>query len=133
MVEKEKFLKDHPNMLYDAENSDHIYLWAKQYGDINQLLVRKKGSSETKENADTVETWWKCYIRNPNRQELMRYMTVYSEDKYKGNELLLNTCWLDGDNFIRDDNTSFISALLRIDQIVGVVETALKKSATVTA
>lgn len=68
-----------------------------------------------------------CLLRKPNRKEL-GYATMAGKDNpLKFNEVILNACWLDGDDEIRNDDTLFLSASAKIADIIEVKEAELEK------
>ena len=68
-----------------------------------------------------------CLLRKPNRKEL-GYATMAGKDyPLKFNEVILNACWLDGDDEIRNDDTLFLSASAKIADIIEVKEAELEK------
>lgn len=75
---------------------------------------------------------YKCRLSEPTRQTLK---IVYSKmlkadgslNLIEGGEIMLNSCWIDGDKEIKEDDKLFVSACLSACQLIEVKEAKLKK------
>lgn len=68
-----------------------------------------------------------CLLRKPNRKELGYASVAGKENPLKFNEVILNSCWLDGDEEIKTNDTLFLSASAKIADIIEVKEAELEK------
>jgi hypothetical protein len=85
--------------------------WKKKYGDIFHYKVDGK----------------ECYLRNPDRKTLSAAATVGRNDPLRYNEILLQNCWIEGDEEIKTDDQYFLGISSKLAEIVEVKEGTLKK------
>lgn len=67
------------------------------------------------------------YLKKPDRKTLSYASSVASKDPIKFNEILLNGCWLGGDERIKTDDNLFLSASQVLGTLVEVKEASLVK------
>jgi hypothetical protein len=97
--------------LKGAANSEQIAGWKAMYKDVFAIRV-----------ADRI-----AYLKRPSRKAL-GYASVSGKDNpLKFNEVLLNDCWLGGDEAIKTDDTLFLSASAKIAELIHVEEAELEK------
>lgn len=78
--------------------------WKKKYGDVFKYTVDGKT----------------CYLRKPDRT-ILAYVRVASNDNdVRFNELLLENCWLDGDEEIKTDDAYFLGISNFLPQIIEI-------------
>lgn len=75
----------------------------------------------------TVESGESCLLRKPNRKELSYASMAGKSDPLKFNEIILNACWLAGDEAIKKDDTLFLSASAKIADIIEIKQAELEK------
>jgi hypothetical protein len=75
----------------------------------------------------SVESGESCLLRKPNRKELSYASMAGKNDPLKFNEMILNACWLAGDEAIKSDDTLFLSASAKIADIIEVKQAELEK------
>jgi hypothetical protein len=68
-----------------------------------------------------------CYLKKPSRKALGYASMAGKESPLKFNEVLLNDCWLAGDEEIKTNDTLFLSVSSRIGEIIELKETELVK------
>lgn len=85
--------------------------WKKQHGDIFQLDV----------DGHT------CYLKKPSRKVISMATTIGQNDPVKFSELMMNNCWLGGDEIIRTDDELFLSAAGKLAELIQLKEAELKK------
>jgi len=91
--------------------AEQIQEWKDKHGDIFKIQV---------ENSV-------CYLKAPNRK-VLGYASVAGKDNpLKFNEVILESCWLGGDEMIKTDDSLFLSAGAKINGIVEVKEANLEK------
>lgn len=88
-----------------------IQEWKKQYGDVYVLNIEGK----------------KAYLRTPDRQTLSYASTLATKDPLKFNEVVLNNCWLGGDEEIKTDDALFLSASSKLGELIQIKEATLEK------
>lgn len=85
--------------------------WKEKHGDVYEVTI----------------DGYVCYLRKPNRKELSYASTAGRNDPLKFNEVILNQCWLDGDEEIKTDDALFLGVSGQIAQLVEVKEAEIKK------
>lgn len=85
--------------------------WKKKHGDVFKIEVDGKAG----------------YLKKPDRKTLMYATSVVSSNPLKFNEILLNSCWLGGDDEIKTDDTLFLSASSKLSDLVEIKESSLVK------
>ena len=68
-----------------------------------------------------------CLLRKPNRKELGYASVAGKEDPLMFNELILKSCWLDGDKEIMENDDLFLSVGQKIGELISVKEAELEK------
>lgn len=69
----------------------------------------------------------KCYLRKPDRKVLSAAAVMGKEDPMKYNEVILNNCWLDGDEEIKTDDGYFLGISQVLAKLIEIREGELKK------
>ncbi len=92
-----------------------------------QKFKQKYGQIYTLEIQGDEKTY-KAYFRKPERQEYFAFFNESMDDPLKGFETLFNTCWLDGDQEILDDDELYISAIQQMSSLVNIYKTYIKKN-----
>ncbi len=103
-MEKEK-------QLAGQATPEQIEAWKQKHGDVFAVTV---GNSV-------------CYLKRPTRKAISYASVAGKNDPLKFNEVLLNDCWLGGDDRIKSDDTMFISASAKVAELIEVKEAELKK------
>lgn len=91
--------------------AEQIKEWKDKYKDVYMISVDERS----------------CYLRRPTRKELSYATMAAKNDPLKFNEVILSSCWLDGDDEIKTDDYLFLGASTQIANIVQVKEAELKK------
>ena len=81
----------------------------KKHGELYQISVDGKS----------------CIIRRPNRKDLSFVSVV--KDPIKMSETLLKQLWVDGDMEIQTDDTFFLAAIPKMEEVLKVKEAEIKK------
>jgi hypothetical protein len=92
-------------------SQEEIELLKQKHGDIFALKV--SGSI--------------CYLKKPSRKTLGYASVAGKDNPLKFNEVVLNDCFLAGDETIKTDDTKFLSASAKIAEIIEVVDAELEK------
>ena len=75
----------------------------------------------------TLESGESCLLRKPTRKELSYASMAGQNDPIKFSELILNGCWLDGDEQIKIDDELFLGASQVIGELIKVKSAELEK------
>lgn len=90
---------------------EQIQEWKAKYGVVFEISVEDKV----------------CYLHKPSRKT-MGYAAMASKDNpLRFNEVILNDCWIAGDEDLRTDDELFMSVSGRIGEIVEIKQAELKK------
>lgn len=68
-----------------------------------------------------------CYLRRPSRKVLGYAGSVSAKDPIKFNELILNDCFIGGDEAFKTDDSLFLAASAQIPALIEVKEAELVK------
>ena len=90
---------------------EQIEAWKKKWGDVFCVTVGDKVA----------------YLKRPSRQALSAAAVVGKNDPMKYNEILLNNCWLAGDEEIKSDDSLFLGVSAKLGELVEIKEAELKK------
>ena len=90
---------------------EQIQEWKQKYGDVYVLNIEGK----------------KAYLHTPDRQTLSYASTLATKDPLKFNEVVLNNCWLGGDEEIKTDDTLFLAASSKLPDLIQIKEATLEK------
>lgn len=90
--------------------SEKIEAWKKEHGELFMITVENKN----------------CILKKPTRK-ILSYAMAASKDVVKMNEILINQCWVAGDDEIKTDDTLFMAACTKLDVLLEVKEAEIKK------
>jgi hypothetical protein len=90
---------------------EQITKWKYQHGDVHEVVID-----------DCI-----CYLKKPDRKTLSLATTLGQHDPMKFNEVILENCWIDGDDKIKTDNEYFFAAVEKLTELIQVKEATLKK------
>ena len=90
---------------------NQIEQWKAQHGDVFHIKVGDK----------------ECYLKKPARKALSYAAVSAQTDPLKYNEVILNDCWLAGDEEIKTNDSLFLAASSKIAEIIEVKEAELEK------
>jgi hypothetical protein len=68
-----------------------------------------------------------CYLHTPERKALSAAAVVGKNDPLKYNEILLNNCWIEGDEVIKSEDKYFLGVSGKLNDLVEIAEGELKK------
>lgn len=91
--------------------SEQIATWKKQHGDIFKVTVEGH----------------ECFLKRPDRKTLAYATRAGGQDPIKFNEIILNGCWLDGDETIKTDDTLFLGVSGKLAELIDVKEAEIVK------
>jgi len=90
---------------------EQIAQWKAQHVDVFRIKVADK----------------ECYLKKPSRKALGYASVAGKDNPLKFNEVLLNDCWLGGDEEIKTNDDLFLSASAKIAELIKVEEAELEK------
>lgn len=90
---------------------EQIDAWKAQHTHVFKITAKDRGLT--------------AYCRSVKRQEMSYISSV--KDPIKFNELLLNTCWLAGDEEIKTDDAIFMGLAPQISKLMHAEEVELEK------
>lgn len=90
---------------------EQIGAWKKEHGEIFQINVGDKV----------------CFLKPPSRRALSYAAAAGQTDPLKYNEIILNDCWLAGDEEIKTDNGLFLSVSAKLPGLIDIKEAELVK------
>lgn len=96
--------------LIGVATPEQIEAWKKQHGDV--FLIEVDGSV--------------CYLKKPDRKT-MKYVASAGNDPIRGNEILLENCWLSGDERIKTEDSLFFGVSSQLAEIIDVKKADIKK------
>lgn len=90
---------------------EQIQEWKKQYKDVFVISVEDK----------------KVYLRTPDRKTLSYASTLATKDPLKFNEVILDNCWLGGDEEIKTNDELFLAVSSKLPDLIQIKEATLEK------
>jgi len=90
---------------------EQIQEWKKQYKDVFVISVADK----------------KAYLRTPDRKTLSYASTLATKDPLKFNEVILDNCWLGGDEEIKTNDELFLAVSSKLPDLIQIKEATLEK------
>lgn len=90
---------------------EQVAEWKAKYGDVFKISVEDKV----------------CFLKTPTRKALGYASQVGTTDPMKFNEIILNECWIDGDQDIKTNDMLFLSVSAKLAEIIQVKEAQLEK------
>lgn len=91
---------------------EQIEDWKAKYKTVHKLTIEGKTA----------------YLRKPDRRTLSLAMTKISKGEIVGgSEAILENCWLGGDTEIKTDDDLFMSAVMKVGDLIQVKEADLEK------
>jgi len=94
-----------------AATKEQIEEWKTKHVDVFRIKVLDKS----------------CYLKRPSRKDLSYASVAGTNNPLKFNEVILNGCWLAGDEEIKTDDKLFLSAGAKLSEILEVEEAELEK------
>lgn len=85
--------------------------WKRKYGEV--FLVEVEGHA--------------AYLKKPDRKALGAAAVMGKTDPMKYNEILLNNCWIEGDESIKTDDSLFLGVSAQLAELVEIKEATIKK------
>ncbi len=123
---------------------EEIQKWKDLYGKVHTLEVPEKfitadgeefdDEDQAKEHASELvegkrgieEVTVKCYLRTPTRKVISSATVIAGKDPMKFGELILQNCWLGGDERIKNEDELFFAANGILGDLIKVRTAKLK-------
>ena len=90
---------------------EQIEAWKKKHGSVYSVTVDSKTA----------------YLKKPDRKALSAAAVLRTTDPMKYNEVLLNNCWLGGDEEIKTNDELFLGVSSKLADLIEIKEAELKK------
>lgn len=90
--------------------AEQIKDWKRKYMDIFEV---KTGDSV-------------CYLKKPDRKT-MSYVASLGNDPIRANEVLLENCWISGDDSIKTNDEKFYGISAKLNEIIQFKEAEITK------
>lgn len=94
-----------------APTKEQIQQWKAKHGEVFEVEVDGKHA----------------FLKKPDRKVLSYAMTQAQTNPLGFAEVILNNCWLAGDEEIKTDDSLFLSVSGKLDGLLQIKEAALKK------
>lgn len=88
---------------------EQIKEWKAKHGELFEITVEDKS----------------CILHRPTRKDLSYASAV--KDPIKMSEVMLNALWIAGDKEIKEDDSLFLAAIQKMQDILEVKEAEIKK------
>ena len=103
--------KKHLETKVEKQIEQKISEWKAKHGDVFQVEVDGRVA----------------YLKRPDRKVLGAAAVTGKSDPMKYNEVILNNCWLEGDEEIRTNDAMFLGVSAQLAEIIEIKEATLKK------
>jgi len=90
---------------------EQIAIWKHNHGDVYEVKVEDRY----------------CYLKKPDRKTLSFATTVGQSDPMKFNEIVLNNCWVSGDESIKTKDELFFAVVAKLNELIEVKSAEIKK------
>ncbi len=90
--------------------TEQLAIWKKEYGEFFEISIEDKI----------------CYLKKPDRKALS-FASQVGSDPMKFNESILKNCWLAGDEEILTNDSFFLAASTKLDQVIEFKKAELVK------
>jgi len=98
---------------------ERLEILKKQYPDVWTLSV--PCDDKGKDNAV-------AYLKKPDRNVISAALAMQGTNPLKAKEIILSSCWIEGDERIKTNDDLFISACFVMDKLIRVRKAELKKN-----
>lgn len=90
---------------------EQIQAWKQKHGQVFRIVVEDK----------------ECYLKAPDRKVMSFATSMGANEPIKFNEMILNQCWLGGDEEIKTNDSYFFGASAQLAGIIEVKTATLEK------
>lgn len=103
--------KKEEKVLSGQATPEQIAMWKKQHIDVFEVVSRDKV----------------CYLKRPDRNTLRAVDAVSESDYLRGDEVVIENCWLGGDPEIKTNDVYFLEAIQTLKEIMDYGRAEIKK------
>jgi hypothetical protein len=93
--------------------AEQLKEWKAKYGKVFRVKIEEGDKA--------------CYLKKPSRKALSYATMAGKENPLKCNEILLNDCWLAGDEEIKTDDALFLSVSPKLTELIETREAELEE------
>ncbi|MDR3046128.1 MAG: hypothetical protein LBU51_00755 [Bacteroidales bacterium] len=104
-------MKKEEKKLSGEATKEQIIAWKAVHKDIFQIVVE-----------DSV-----CYLKKPDRLTMKLIASIVVNDPIRSNEVLLENCWLGGDEDIKTEDDKFFGVSQQLVDLIQIKQAELKK------
>jgi hypothetical protein len=97
--------------LSGAATAEQIAAWKRLYGDVFQITVEDKV----------------CYLKRPDRATMSACSTFAEKDEMRLNEVLIENCWLGGDEEVKTNDRYFLPVIQQLGELLRFGTAEIKK------
>jgi hypothetical protein len=90
---------------------EQIAMWQARYGTVFVVIIE-----------DAV-----CYLHKPDRKVISAAATLGQSDPMRFNEVLIENCWISGDERIKTDNDYFFALVEKAEELLKFKTAEIKK------
>lgn len=90
---------------------EQISKWKKEFGNVWEVVI---GESV-------------CYLKKASRLTLRAALTFLDKDRIKYMEIIVDNCWLGGDENIKKEDDSFYGLMAVVPELVEAKDAEIKK------
>jgi hypothetical protein len=94
-----------------AVTSEQIAMWKNLHRDVYEIRIDESVA----------------YLRKPDRATLKAMAAFAQSDPIRSSEVLLENCWLGGDDAIKNDDEKFLAVSAHLGELIEVKNAELKK------
>lgn len=104
------------DMLPGGVSQAQLKQWKNRWGEVTQISVK----------TDDGRTLY-GYFKKPDLETIAASTRFIDTDPVKGGVIVMENCWLGGDEAIKTDDEAKFSVILRVNKLFKVLETEVKK------
>lgn len=93
-------------------SKEQVEAWKREFGDVFRL---------------DVDGGYTCYLKKPTRRIYSMALSQGQKSPMRFNEIIINNCWITGDEQIREEDDLFYAACGQIDVLIPEVAADIKK------
>ena len=91
--------------------AEQIAMWKNLHRDVFEVVATDKV----------------CYLKRPDRKTLQAADVIGRDDPMRYNEIVLENCWLGGDDRIKTDDIYFLEVMPTLQDLIDYGKATLKK------
>lgn len=100
-----------------------LQAWKEKWGKDSLFLAKVEATDSTPENPQ----YKSCVLHKPTRKGLSYASSVGTKDPIKFNEIILEHCWIAGDEEIKTNDSLFLAVCPTLEKLVEVKQGEIVK------